>query len=72
VERCGLDKGQIVFDETAWQTIIRPLGFDSGIRSLERMLEGIARKVARKIVEGSLNKDVIIRIDSTNVKEFIA
>ena len=72
VERCGLDKGQIVLDETAWQTIIRPLGFDSGIRSLERTLEGIARKVARKIVEGSLNKDVIIRIDSTNVKEFIA
>ena len=72
VERCGLDKGQIVFDETAWQTIIRPLGFDSGIRSLERTLEGIARKVARKIVEGSLNKNAIIRIDSTNVKEFIA
>ncbi|MEK9178454.1 MAG: AAA family ATPase [Patescibacteria group bacterium] len=72
IERCGLERGQIVFDEAVWPLLIRPLGFDSGIRSLERTLEGIARKVARRIVEGNLEKSAIIRIDSSNVKEFLA
>lgn len=72
LERSGLNAGQIVFDENVWQTIIRPLGFDSGIRSLERTLEAIARKTARRVVEGSLGKDAIIRVDPTNVKEFLS
>lgn len=67
----GLASGQIVIDEVLWQTIIRPLGYDSGIRSLERNLESIARKVARRVVEGKLAKDAQIKLDSTNIREFI-
>ena len=71
IERSGLGVGQLVFDETIWPSIIRPLGFDSGIRSLERAIEGISRKAARMIVEGKIKKDAIIRIDSSNIKAFM-
>jgi ATP-dependent Lon protease len=52
LSEAGLDKDTIVIDELVWPKIIRPLGFDSGIRSLQRSLQGICRKVARAIVEG--------------------
>ena len=64
----GLAPEQISIDETVWPTIIRPLGFDSGIRSLERSIEGICRKVARMVVEG---KTQTVNITSENVKEFL-
>lgn len=65
----GLGENQLYLDDTVWPTIIRPLGFDSGIRSLERAIEGICRKVARLIVEGKAQN---VNITSQNVKEFLA
>lgn len=69
LEQTGLVSGQISIDESVWSIIIRPLGFDSGIRSLERAIEGICRKVARLIVE---EKTQTVNINSENVKEFLA
>jgi ATP-dependent Lon protease len=65
----GLAQNQIVIDENLWPAIIRPLGFDSGIRSLERTIQGICRKSARLIVEGKSPQGV--RITAENVKQFI-
>jgi ATP-dependent Lon protease len=64
----GLTESQITIDDALWPGIIRPLGFDSGIRSLERTIEGICRKVARLIVE---NKAQSVRLDATNIKDFM-
>lgn len=64
----GLSDQQMVIDETVWPGIIRPLGFDSGIRSLERTIEGMCRKVARQIVEGKVQA---VRITDVNLKEFL-
>ncbi len=64
----GIEGAQLQIDEEVWGQIIRPLGFDAGIRSLNRTLEGIARKVARKVVEGVSGQ---IRITSQNVGEYI-
>lgn len=64
----GLKDNQLILDEVAWPTIIRPLGFDSGIRSLERAIEGVCRKVARMIVEG---KAQTVNITNENVKDFL-
>lgn len=52
MSEASLDKASLIIDELAWPQIIRPLGFDAGIRSLQRTLQGICRKVARKLVEG--------------------
>lgn len=65
----GLAENQITIDDSVWETIVRPLGFDSGMRSLERTIEGICRKVARMVVEGKAQS---VGITSVNVKEFLA
>lgn len=67
----GLPQGVLKIEDNVWPVIIRPLGYDSGIRSLERTIEGICRKVARFIVEGRLKQGGIITINSANVKEFL-
>jgi len=64
----GLKKEQLVIDDTVWESIIRPLGFDSGIRSLERTINGICRKSAQIIVEGQAQS---IKITNDNVKQFL-
>lgn len=64
----GLKENQLILDDAVWPTIIRPLGFDSGIRSLERAIEGICRKVARLIVE---RKTQSVTVNEQNIKEFL-
>ena len=70
-QQTGLSEAQITIDDTLWPSVIRPLGFDSGIRSLERTIEGICRKVAREIVEGKVQKSGSVRITNDNFKQFI-
>lgn len=48
----GLTPEQLKIDENIWPLLVRPLGFEPGIRSLERLVEQIVRKVALKIVSG--------------------
>lgn len=64
----GLKQEQLVVDDTLWPSIIRPLGFDSGIRSLERTIEGMCRKVARLIVEGKVQS---VHIQGENLRDFL-
>ena len=48
----GLPEGSLTIDDDVWANIVRPLGYDAGIRTLERNIDGVVRKVARMIVEG--------------------
>lgn len=64
----GLNGSQLQIDDDVWPFIVRPLGFDSGIRTLERTINGICRKVARMIVE---NKGNSFHITSENIKQFL-
>lgn len=68
LKQTGLNEAQLIIDSAVWPSIIRPLGFDSGIRSLERTIEGICRKAARLIVEKKTEQVVV---NSENVKEFL-
>lgn len=67
-EEAGLQPTQIQIDDDVWTTIVRPLGFDSGIRTLERTINGICRKIARSLVEG---KGTTFHITNENVKQFL-
>ncbi len=64
----GLTPSQIQIDENVWPQIVRPLGFDSGIRTLERTINGVCRKAARMLVEG---KGTNFHITTDNVKQFL-
>ena len=63
-----MSENQLIIDDNVWPGIIRPLGFDSGIRSLERTIEGICRKVAKLIVE---DKAKAVRVGNENLKDFL-
>lgn len=63
----GIDKNMIIIEDTAWPQLIRPLGFDAGIRSLARGLQELTRKIAKKIVEGQIGP---FRIGTENLREY--
>ena len=64
----GLSDKQLEINSDVWPSIVRPLGFDSGIRTLERTIDGVCRKVARAIVEKKAEK---IIITNENIKQFL-
>ena len=52
LKNAGLDPAIIQVADDAWPNIVRPLGFDGGIRSLNRHIVGLVGKLARLVVEG--------------------
>lgn len=64
----GLEEDQLEFSAEVWPLILRPLGFDSGIRSLQRMLESIARASALEITEGKMQK---VFINADNLQSYL-
>lgn len=64
----GLSTENIHINEEVWPKLVRPLGYDSGIRTIERTLNGICRKVARMIVE---EKGKEFTITEESMKDFI-
>ncbi len=67
-DEIGLSEGELTIDENLWPQIIRPLGYDSGIRSLDRIVSGICRKAARVIVEGGATS---VHLTGENLKQFL-
>ncbi|MBI2019319.1 AAA family ATPase [Candidatus Daviesbacteria bacterium] len=68
LEEAGINSGALTVDEAVWPQILRPLGFDSGIRSLSRSLQTICRKIARKQVEGGAGP---FKITGENLGEYL-
>jgi ATP-dependent Lon protease len=64
----GLDSENLTMDDEVWANLVRPFGYDAGIRTMERTIGGVVRKVARAIVEGKGNK---FHVTTQNVKEFL-
>ena len=67
-ENSGLNKEELLVDPNLWPGIVRPFGFDSGIRSLGRTLESICRKVAKEIVEGKVKQ---VTLTADNLKYYL-
>lgn len=68
IEESGLPSKIITFDDGVWPNIVRPLGYDAGMRTLERTIEGIVRKVAREYVEG---KTQTLHLNEENIKPYL-
>lgn len=64
----GLLEDQLQFSPDLWPHILRPLGFDSGIRSLQRMIENMARAAALEIVQG---KTTSVTITPENFNQYL-
>jgi ATP-dependent Lon protease len=68
LKESGMDDNSLVIADDIWPTLVRPLGFDAGIRTLERNLKGAVAKAARLRIEKQLQQIIINR---DNVKYFL-
>ena len=68
ISQSGLNPQEVQISPLIWEQIVRPLGFDAGVRTLQRNIEGLCRKAAKLIFEGK-TKQVVI--DESNVKFFL-
>jgi ATP-dependent Lon protease len=68
VTEAGLKPENLTIDEALWPQIVRPLGYDAGIRTLQRTIQGITRKLAREVVEG---KQQSLHLTVENIKEYL-
>lgn len=64
----GMPVDAITFEEDVWPAITRPLGYDAGIRTMERTINSVVRKAALRMVQGRGDK---FTITLDNVKEFL-
>lgn len=64
----GLSDQHLQIRDEVWPLLIRPIGFDAGIRQLERNIYTLVRSVARKLVTGS---PIPIVITNENVNDFV-
>ena len=67
LDQCGLKNENFVFDEEVWPLIVRPFGFDAGMRQLERNLNQVVRKVAKRILVENVPT---YKVTPTNFREF--
>jgi ATP-dependent Lon protease len=68
LKEVGLRNDQFIIREEMWTKMVRPLGFDAGIRTLQRTIQSAARKAARIIVEGQHQR---VEIGEDNYKIFL-
>jgi ATP-dependent Lon protease len=68
LEESGLDQDTIKINPDVWPRIVRPLGYDAGVRTLSRTINGMVRRIAKQIVEGEGKS---FHITSENMKEFL-
>lgn len=68
LKNAAIDPRFIQIDPQVWTNIVRPLGFDGGIRSLKRHIVNVVGKIARMIVEGQKGPFII---NEQNVQQYL-
>lgn len=68
LKEAALPEGVLVIDESVWPQVVRPLGYDAGIRSLQRTIQGIVRKTAREYVEGKITQ---LTLNQANLEQYL-
>lgn len=68
LNEAGLTTQHIQIAESVWPSVVRPLGYDSGIRTLERTIRGIIFKIAKMIVSGQGTQFLL---DESNIKKYL-
>lgn len=71
LKESGVSPQELGINDSVWSDIVRPLGYDSGIRSLQRTIQGLVRKVVHYRLEGKIAQEGQFVITSENVKQFV-
>ncbi len=73
LKESGMTEKDLAINDDVWEEfIIRPLGYDPGIRSLQRVIQGVVRKVVFLELQGKLPKDQKFLLTRDNVKQFVS
>jgi ATP-dependent Lon protease len=67
IESHGLKEGELTFTEEGLRTLIRHYTREAGVRTLEREIARVARKVLRRILEGKTDR---VELVADNVGDF--
>ncbi len=68
IENNGIKKQNVSMAKSALQEIIRYYVKEAGVRSLQRTIGTVMRKIARKVAEGD---DALVKVTDKNVKEYL-
>lgn len=66
LDEAGMKPEQLTIQDEVWKQMTRPLGYDAGIRTLQRTLQGVVRKAARIIVEKGF-PEVVVTPDNAKI-----
>ena len=68
IKEAGLNPNNLKIQDEVWPILIRPLGFDAGIRTLKRIIQTVVRKTAWKILN---NQGTSFTVNTSNYREFM-
>jgi ATP-dependent Lon protease len=68
IAESGLPSEVVIIKDEIWPMIVRPLGYDAGMRTLERTIVSIIRRIAREFIEGKIRKVVL---DESNIRQYL-
>lgn len=68
----GLRPEELAVQDSVWPEIVRPLGYDSGIRSLKRAVQGLVRKVVHFYLTGKIPQGKQFVITNQNLQNFVS
>lgn len=64
----NIPDGVVTVEDEVWPRLVRPLGFDAGIRTMERIINGVVRKIALQIVA---NQTSGFHLTPENYKQYL-
>mgnify|MGYP001563191122 CR=1 FL=1 len=64
----SVDSSKVQFSSDVWPLMVKPFGYELDIRNIERTINGVLRKVARKIVEENVEQVII---NPKNYREYL-
>lgn len=70
LRQAGVPKELLEIEDGVWSQVVRPLGFDAGMRTLERTIQGVVRKVAMDMVEHP-KEGKLFKVTLQNIKEYL-
>lgn len=69
----GLSVNDFGVADDVWpEAIVRPLGYDPGIRSLQRVIQGMVRKTVYLMLIGKIPRGQKFTVTNENVKNFVS
>jgi ATP-dependent Lon protease len=71
LKESGMTDKDLAIDDDVWDSVVRPLGYDPGIRGLERNLQGMVRKVVYFMLLKKIPQNQTFRLTAQNVKNFM-